>query len=357
MRFSETWSDDPGFDIAGAEDVELPTFPASVLFCVGRVTDMARLILTSTDSGAGCLRRAGVADIVIPLGFRFVWDALPSDAKLEAMWGPGSLDHFPQHRLGEFHSKGMGALDLCERCETVELWFDPAPNAQLMLAHLLDCLSSRENIVSKLTLFQADADMSQQSPERISEWKPPGVRIRREHLEAASLAWQAYRQPTPQHWVDLLDKDISALPQLRPTVLELLEELPQPATGRGATEMRMLELVAAGDATPFDIFRRHQKRNARRVFSYLEAGALLDGLAYSSVPAVAGLEEGPFTDEMHADQGRYARYRQSKLGEAVLAQAEDFSRHNPIHRWWGGTELTNDNLWRWDTAGRCLVTP
>lgn len=73
----------------------MPTFPASVLFCVGRVTDMARLILTSTDSGAGCLLRAGVADIVIPLGFRFVWDALPSDAKLEAMWGPGSLDHFP----------------------------------------------------------------------------------------------------------------------------------------------------------------------------------------------------------------------------------------------------------------------
>jgi hypothetical protein len=62
---------------------------------------MTRLILTSTDSGGGCLLRAGVGDIVIPLGFRFVWDALPSDAKLEAMLGPGSLDHFPPDRLGE----------------------------------------------------------------------------------------------------------------------------------------------------------------------------------------------------------------------------------------------------------------
>ena len=96
---------------------------------------MTRLILTSSDSAGGCLLRAGVGDIVIPFGIRFVWGELPSDEKLEAMLGPGSLDHFPQHRLGEFHLKGMGAFDLCERCDSVELWFDPAPNAQLMLVH------------------------------------------------------------------------------------------------------------------------------------------------------------------------------------------------------------------------------
>ena len=323
---------------------------------------MTRLILTSSDSAAGCLLRAGVADIVIPLGFRFVCGELPSAEKLEAMLGPGSLDHFPKHRLGEFHLKGMGPLDLCERCETVELWFDPKPNAQLMLAQLLDCVSSRERTVSKLSLFQAEVDIAEQNPEMISKWKPPGVKIRNEHLEAASMAWQAYRQPMPQHWVDLLDKDIGVLPQLRQTVLELLEELPMPATGLGATEMRMLELVGAGNTTPFDLFPGHQKRNTRRVFGYWEIGELLDGLARGPAPAVAGLEEGPFTDDMHADNGRYARYKQSKLsltalGQAVLAQSEDFSRHNPIHRWWGGTELTNDNLWRWDPASGALIAP
>jgi hypothetical protein len=231
-----------------------------------------------------------------------------------------------------------------------------------MLVQFLDCLSSRENIVSKLTLFQADIDITGQIPEAISEWKPPGVKIRNEHLEAASMAWQAYRQPTPQHWVDLLDKDISVLPQLRQTVLELLEELPMPATGLGATEMRMLELVAAGNATPSDVFPGRNKRNTRRVFSYWEVGALLDGLARGPAPAVADLEEGPFTDELHDDAARLARYKQSKLsvtalGKAVLAQADDFSRYNPVHRWWGGTELTSDNLWRWDPASQALVAP
>ena len=45
------------------------------------------------------------------------------------------------------------------------------------------------------------------------------------------------------------------------------------------------------------------------------------------------------------------------LGSAVLAGSGDFSRHNPIHRWWGGTELTNDRLWRWDPANHVLIAP
>ena len=47
-------------------------------------------------------------------------------------------------------------------------------------------------------------------------------------------------------WFNLFDKDSSALPQLRRSVLEFLEELPMRATGLGATEMRMLELISAG---------------------------------------------------------------------------------------------------------------
>ena len=323
---------------------------------------MTRLILTTRDSGAGCILSAGIADIVIPLGFRFVSGALPSGAELEALLGPGSLDHFPPRRLGEFHSKGMGPLDLCDRCESVELWVDPVPNAQLALVQLLDCLSSRKNIVSKLTLFQADAVVGNQPPEALSEWKPPGIKIQNEHLVTASMAWQAYRRRTPEHWFDLLGKDTSPLPRLKQAVLELLDELPMRSTGLGATEMRMLELISMGNASPFDLFPGYEKGNTRRVFEYWEVGSLLDGLARCPAPAVSGLDEGPFTQAMHDDAGRLARYQQSKLsltalGHAVLAQTEDFSRHNPIHRWWGGTKLTNDRLWRWDPANRVLIAP
>jgi len=43
---------------------------------------MTRLILTSSDSGAGNLRQSGIADIVIPLGFQFIWGPLPSAGDL-----------------------------------------------------------------------------------------------------------------------------------------------------------------------------------------------------------------------------------------------------------------------------------
>jgi hypothetical protein len=77
---------------------------------------------------------------------------------------------------------------------------------------------------------------------------------------------------------------------------------------------------------------------------------------------VSGLDEGPFTLDMHDDRDRFERYKQSKLkltalGKALLAGTEDFGRHNPIHRWWGGTELINDRLWRWDSANRVLIAP
>ena len=121
--------------------------------------------------------------------------------------------------------------------------------------------------------------------------------------------------------------------------------------------MRILELIGEGNATPPDVFPGHEKRNMRRVFDCWQIGALLDGLAVAPAPAVSGLEGGPFTEEMHRDRERRERYKRSKLsltalGRDVLAGREDFSRHNPVHRWWGGTELTNDRLWRWDAASR-----
>jgi hypothetical protein len=75
-----------------------------------------------------------------------------------------------------------------------------------------------------------------------------------------------------------------------------------------------------------------------------------------------GLTEGHFDDALHDSRDRHGRYLSSQLsltelGNAVLAQSDDFSRHNPIHRWWGGTELTNDRLWRWDPSERTLVAP
>jgi hypothetical protein len=248
--------------------------------------------------------------------------------------------------------KDLGLIEVCRRCETVDLWMGTEPNAQLVLIWLLDYLDPQAKSLG-IILRHLDASLCEIEPERLAELTFAGVAITDDHLEIASLAWQAFRAPTPHAWFDPLSRDLSILPQLRRCVLEMLEELPGRATGLGASEMRILELISAGYEHPFDAFPHHRQRFQCRVFGYWEAGALLEGLAFAPMPAVSLLAERPFTLEMHDKRERLERYKESRLsltalGKAVLAGTEDFSRHNPIDRWWGGTHLTNDRLWRWD---------
>jgi hypothetical protein len=332
---------------------------------------MQRLILTTNDSGAGGLVEAGLANCVIPLGPRFVWGPLPSQAEIETLLSSRSarheasdshwLDHTGR-RFDEVRTEGPGLVEFCSRFEAIELWVDPDPNAQLTLVWLLDYLRHRAEIAAKLALVQADVSIGNCTPEELAGWRLPAVGILNDHLEAASSAWRAYGQTTPQDWFNLLGEDLRVLPQLGQCVLELLEELPMEATGLGATEMQMLDLISVGDTGPFDLFPGAHSRNRRRAFGYWEVGDLLDGLAHCPEPAVSGLDEGPFTLAMHDDRDRLERYRRGRLklttlGRAALSGTEDFSRHNPIRRWWGGTELTNDRLWRWDPANRALIAP
>jgi hypothetical protein len=333
---------------------------------INREVCVKRLILTTDVSGAASLRKTGLADIVVPIGFRLVGGRLAPDAELAASLvshaPDGWLWKLGRQQFPDIVENEIGLIDLCQRAATIELWIDPDPNAQLTLVWLLAYLRHHPQIALKLTLVQADLRIGEHLAEEVAEWRLPAIEITNHHLELASAVWQAYRAATPQPWFDLLGMDLSVLPQLRGCLLELLEELPMGSTGLGATEMRMLELISAGNAHPFDVFPGDRKPNRRRVFGYWEVGALLDGLAHCPAPAVSGLDEGPFTLEMHNDHSRFERYKGSKLkltalGAAVLAGTEDFSRHNPIHRWWGGTELTGDRLWRWDPANLALIAP
>jgi len=130
---------------------------------------MTRLILTTDDSGAGSLRAAGSADIVVPFGIRFVWGLLPSDAELNDQMIDHWLWNVYRKHLGEIGDKEIGLIDFCERCETIELWIDPEPNAQLTLVWLLDYLRQHGKIALKLTLVQADVPIgNRQSPARRS---------------------------------------------------------------------------------------------------------------------------------------------------------------------------------------------
>jgi hypothetical protein len=208
--------------------------------------------------------------------------------------------------------------------------------------------------VARLRLRLVDYDLISASVEELGRWQALTVDVTKDELEIASVTWQAYRATTPKACFDLLGMDLSALPLLRPALFDLLEELPSSATGLGATEMRLLELIARGYSLTTALFYLRGLCQ-RRVFDSEEIGSMLEGLAHGPRPAVAGLDDGLRTLKSSNVRGRDEAYKRSRLsltesGKAIVAHKEDFSRHNPIDRWWGGTKLTNDCLWRWNPA-------
>jgi hypothetical protein len=322
---------------------------------------MTRLILTSLSGTE--LMLSDLADVVVIFSFRFVSGPLPSPDELATYVAARSDQHTAGTHWSTFSGrwpadaearKHLGLIEFCQLCETVELWFDPNPNDQLLLVWLLDTFRSHPEILDRLKWRIVDFDLGGASLRELRQWHVQAVDVTRDELETAHLTWQAYRAPTPETCFDLLGEDLTALPLLKPALLDLLEELPSGVTGLGATEMRLLELIATGYANTNALFYLQTLRQ-RRVFKDMEIGSLLEGLAHGSRPAVAGLDDELRTLETRNHRGRLEAYQRSRLsltefGKAVVAHKEDFSRHNPIDRWWGGTRLTNDCLWRWEPA-------
>lgn len=320
---------------------------------------MKRLILTGWLTQD--FIKSDFADLVVGPMFRFVWGSLPSQRELEAYLGPRTADLRPGFHWTDFATRwnqgnrsgrDLGLSDFCHGYDIVELWFDVSPNAQLQLIWLLDHFRSHPQLVSKLKLRLVDLNMVELDPGSFARWQPPLVDVTDAEFAVAGAAWHAYRAPTPQRCFDLLRQDLSALPLLKPVLLDLLEELPSSSTGLGATEMRMLELIARGYSLTNALFHLKQLRQTR-IFNEWEYGYLLDGLAHGPRPAVKGLDDELRTLDRETLNSRLLAYQRSELsltefGKAVVAHKEDFSRHNPIDRWWGGTHLTNDNLWRSD---------
>ncbi len=324
---------------------------------------MKRLILTSLHGFV--LTRANLAEVVIPFVFSFVWGELPSPRKLASylaarsdLQGPGGhWSDYTGKRRRDGDRKDLSLVEFCEPYDEIELWFDPTPTDQLHLIWLLDFFRSYPHLASRLIVRLLDIDLIDAKEAFLARGKIPRAAVAEAEFEAASESWQAYRASTPQACFGLLSRDLSALPLLRPALVDLLKELPGP-TGLGATELRMLELVAGGYRGTRELFY-HRGLRRTRVFGEFGLGYLLDGLAHGPMPALKGLDDEIRTLSRENLRDRVPAYQRSRLsltefGRSVLRHEEDFSRHNPVDRWWGGTHLSSDRMWRWNPT---LVGP
>ena len=226
---------------------------------------MKRMILTSS-SGVG-LTYADRADMVVPLIFRFVSGPLPTshhlDEFLDGRLNPGIpeviwadlVSRSPQTGLAH---KNVALVRFCEiyGVELIELWFDPSPNNQLQLIWILDYLRAEPYMAERLKLRLVDFDLLGADVAGLRERTVRALDVTERDFEVARMAWEAYRAPTPELCFGLLSRDFPGLPFLKPAPEQLLAELPSPTTGLGATEARLLELIAKGHTVPRSCFSR-----------------------------------------------------------------------------------------------------
>lgn len=323
------------------------------------------LIITNGDAAGEILRKTIQRAEVMP------WRDVLHDGPVPIT---SDLAELSRVRVGYLADKGWGtraelgqAFEARDRglahaasFDRVVLWFEHDLYDQLQLIQILDWFGREHGAETHLYLVQADDFLGQQTPETIANLAQLEEPVFDQQMVLASRAWEAFRQPTPESWFGLLEADLSPLPFLRPAVTRMLEELPSAKSGLSRTEREILKAVRGGAARTRELFSAVQSQEEAAFMGDWSFWDRLDRLAEPPSPLIDGLEAGPFRPDMGQDAWRSyldAELRLTVIGNEVLAGREDYVRHARIDRWFGGTHLTNESLWRWDSARGALIGP
>jgi len=320
------------------------------------------LVITNGDAAGELLRRTLSGAEVLP--WRDVLHEGPvpltetleelTPVRIEYLAGAGGGD------LGaiefELTARDRG-LAMSSEFDRLVLWFEHDLYDQLQLLQVLDWFAMHPRAEGMLLLVQAEDYIGRQEPEAVERLAATAVPVTQAQLELAARAWGAFRQRTPEAWAHLLEEDTAALRFLRSAVVRMLEELPG-ADGLSRTERQMLATIESAESiTALGLFAAVQKQEDAQFMGDWSFWRLLDQLALVEEPLVAGLEAAPF---QHSDLDLAKTYLTSRLaltslGKAVLAGGADWTEHHTVDRWWGGTHLTEDTLWRWEPQTEELI--
>lgn len=328
------------------------------------MTATTDLIITNGDSAGEMLRRALHGSEVMPWrdvlheGPVPLKDALEdlTATRIEYLAGAGGGDFNAIEFELTSRDRGLG---LSTKFDRVVLWFEHDLYDQLQLLQVLDWFADHPRENGSLFLVQADDYIGRQEPEAIEGLAALARPVTQDQLALGKRAWTAFRQPTPEVWAHLLGDDLAALPFLRSAIVRMLEELPGP-DGLSRTERQMLATVEGSESiTALGLFAAVQKMEDAEFMGDWSFWHLLDALALAPEPLIAGLEAAPLqpTDPDRAKAYVTSRLSLTALGKAVLAGGADWAKHHAVDRWWGGTHLTDEALWRWDPQAEALIPP
>jgi hypothetical protein len=178
-----------------------------------------------------------------------------------------------------------------------------------------------------------------------------------ETLKEAAAAWDVFRAPDPAGLAELVTRDSKQLPFLAAALQRLLEDLPDVADGLSRTERQALQVVAGDARTPMGAFLATQELE--------DAPFLGDAWFYRALSTIGQgderlleTEEGeplpPAPPLSDGQEFAWLALRVTPSGERVLGGEADRVELLGVDRWLGGSHVTAQSGWRWDSAARQL---
>ena len=328
----------------------------------------ALLHVTNGESAGNTLRQTALGGAVLPWQDALHEGPVPAIPRQQLLqtrarfladcgWGR------QQALLSSLERRDQQLLDALRDGLQVVLWFEHDLYDQLQLLDVL-ALAHADGAEPELIVIgsfpgrPSFAGLGELTASELETLWPSRRRAAAASLEAATTAWAALRAPEPTALAEWATRETAQLPFLAPALRRLLEELPAPVDGLSGTERRALQAVAAGAHTPPAAFVATQRLE--------DAPFLGDAWFYRALSALGEgttrlleTDDGtplppppPLSDNQHFSR---LQLRLTATGEGALRGEADRVELLGTDRWIGGTHITADNSWRWDSNELKLI--
>lgn len=320
---------------------------------------MTDLIITNGDSAGYSLRDAGKEGVILP--WRDVLHEGPIvDGPIEACSAErvaylAQRFRIPRDEIAAEFAERDAIMRRHGEFDRIELWFEHDLYDQLQLIQILAFLADA-NRSKDVVLVQADDYLGPQPADTILRFEDKARDVTAADLSLAAGVWRDITMPTPEATVARVASIDDGLPFLKPALVRFLEELPSPTNGLGRTEMEIIAGIKGGTASPPQLFRDAIEQEEAAFMGDTSFYGLIDDLSFCSVPLISGIAP-PDKHEADAERIQSANLELTLAGEQVADSEDDHVAINGLDRWWGGTRLLGNQVWRFDRDAGKLVAP
>lgn len=320
------------------------------------------LIVTNGDSAVSALKEAGIRGHIFPWRDMLHEGPVPQGLSLSEMSDVraryiASIGGGSEQRVRQDFKLRDEKLASARHQRELVLWFEHDLYDQLQLLQLLWQLAADPPEDTNLSLVCHDTFITHAPAELLGEWFEDRAPLDEDQITLGHQAWEAFSDPSPESWADLLDADTGALPFLADAVERHLEEFPGPGDGLSRTERQILQALAEGHDSPGALFRAVHDMEEAAFMGDSSFWRILAGMT-AEAPLIR-----PPTGEFQEPRGPRPEpgfLRQSldftTLGDEVLARTTDWLARRKVDKWLGGVHLEGPPVWRWDPGARQLLT-